>query len=266
VAGMLAPLRVFSTDAAAKLEGELNQNVILVNGPNNTPFCTARTNLLPIAVTQTAPFSISVTASAAPLPPGGSSNLRVRVDRTTDFKGAVTVRLLGTPPGINAGGSVTVTAQQSEATLPISAAAGAQTGRWPMAVVASGDAKGALWVSAPLEHVEIGAALLAMRVPQTAVKRGETAMVTCEVDVKTRFEGKAKLELRGLPPNTTAGDVEITAADSRAVFTVKTTATSPVGQHRTLYVAATLSRSGEPVTLNLAQNSVLRIDPPEVKP
>jgi hypothetical protein len=86
--------------------------------------------------------------------------------------------------------------------------------------------------------------------------------VLCKLEPKTKFEGKAKLQLLGLPPNTTAGDVEIAADAKEAVFDVKVDAKTPAGQHNQLALLLTVMKDGEPIVQTVSAGGVLRVDPP----
>jgi hypothetical protein len=62
---------------------------------------------------------------------------------------------------------------------------------------------------------------LAAKIEMTAAEQGKAAQVLCNLDQKTPFDGKAKVKLVGLPPNATAPETEITAADKSIVFDVQ---------------------------------------------
>ena len=52
------------------------------------------------------------------------------------------------------------------------------------------------------------------KIEMTAAEQGKTAPVLINLEQKTPFEGKAKVQLVGLPPNATAPEMEIAAADN----------------------------------------------------
>jgi hypothetical protein len=83
----------------------------------------------------------------------------------------------------------------------------------------------------------------------------------CKLEHRKPFEGKAKIELLGLPPNTTAAPKEITAKDEEVVFDVTTDAKTPTGQHKSLFCAVTMTQAGESLQQTVAGGGVLRIDP-----
>jgi hypothetical protein len=94
-----------------------------------------------------------------------------------------------------------------------------------------------------------------------SVEQGASTKVTCDLNQMTKFDGKAKVRLVGLPANATADECEVTAADSKVVFTVNTTGKTSVGKSTSLGVQATVSVNGQEEQQNVAQNGVLRVDP-----
>src|SRR4029079_496130 len=75
-----------------------------------------------------------------------------------------------------------------------------------------------------------------------------------------------KVQLLGLPPNTSAAERAITSADTKIVFDVQTDAKSPPGQHNSLFCAVTVIKNGEPIVHSIGAGGVLRIDPPSPAP
>ena len=58
-----------------------------------------------------------------------------------------------------------------------------------------------------------------MQIDMTAAEQGKPASVTCKIEQNEKFDGKATVKLLGLPPNVTAPDAQITAADQKVTFT-----------------------------------------------
>ncbi len=260
LSGLLTHLHATSTDPQQpKVEGESEQAVELITGPNNTSFYATHTNLLAVVVTNEAPFSIAIVPPKNPVPQGGSLGLRVKATRAAGFNGPIALRSLVNPPGLSAGTGVLIPVNQTEAVIPMSAAREATAHNWPLAVLGSADVGGLLWVSSPLEHIEVCPAIVAINLQRAAIERGNTGQLIGDLTIKTPFTGKAKLSLRGLPANTTADDVEIVAGDVKAAFTIHTTDKSPAGQHKALYCTLSLDKNGETITQN-AGSGVLRID------
>jgi hypothetical protein len=120
-----------------------------------------------------------------------------------------------------------------------------------------------VWVSSQLADLEIAPPLVLGKIEMAATEQGKPAPVLCKLDPKTKFEGKGKLQLLGLPPNTTvAGDVEVGADDKQAIFTVNVTDKTPAGQHNQLACVLTVMKDGEPIVQTVSAGGVLRVDPP----
>jgi len=120
--------------------------------------------------------------------------------------------------------------------------------------------KGVVWFSTQLIDLEVGAPLVGGKISRTFVDQGDSTTVTVKLDQKTAFEGKAKLQLLGLPPGATADEQEFTKDDKEVKFTVKAEKTTPAGQHKQLFCQFTLTKDGESMTSTFANGGVLRVD------
>src|SRR5207248_2466775 len=104
------------------------------------------------------------------------------------------------------------------------------------------------------------------KIEMAAAEQGKPAQVLCNFEQKSPFEGKAKVQLVGLPANTSAAEREIASSDLKLVFDVQTNAKSPTGQHNSLFCVVTVMKNGEPIVHNTAQGGVIRIDAPPPAP
>jgi len=197
--------------------------------------------------------------------PNGSMQLKVVAERKPGFKAPISSAMLFNPPGVGSGGA-TISEDAAEASIPLNAAADAQLRKWQICVIASADAGGPLWVSSQLAELEIASPFLAGKIEMAATEQGKVAQVLCNLEQKVSFEGKAQLQLLGLPPNTSSTSKEITAKDTKVVFDVQTNPKSPTGQHNSLFCTATLMKAGEPIVQGVASAGVLRIDAPPPAP
>ena len=123
-------------------------------------------------------------------------------------------------------------------------------------------AAGPVWVSSQLAELEVAPPVVLGKIEMAATEQGKPAPVLCKLDPKTKFDGKAKLQLVGLPPNASTGDLEISATDTQAVFNVNVDAKTPAGQHNQLAAIVTLVKDGEPIVQTVTSGGVLRVDPP----
>src|SRR5205085_1320115 len=66
------------------------------------------------------------------------------------------------------------------------------------------DVNGPLWISTQLVELEVAAPFVTGKSQMAAIEQGAAGQVTCELTQQNKFEGKAKVELLGLPANTSA--------------------------------------------------------------
>lgn len=260
--GHLCTLTGRCTDPGNPVTGHFTQNVDLVYGPNNSPLYVSHTDRLAVTVTQEAPFKLRIEQPKTPLLQNGSMNLRVIADRAPGFKNPISVHMLFNPPGVSSSPSVDMPGDQNEVNYPLSANDGAETKHWKVCVLGQSDVGGELWVASDFVDLEVAPSILAMRLEMTAVERGKTAQVYCNVDQRNKFDGTATVKLMGLPQECTAADVPLTSSDQHIVFNLNTTDKSPVGQQSTLFCQVTFTQNGLPVLQGAGQGGVLRIDPP----
>jgi hypothetical protein len=216
---------------------------------------------LTAAITEPVPVKINLVAPKVPVLQNGSLNLKVLAERQNDFKGPISIALLYTPPGIGSAGTVQIKENENEGNVTISANGNAPLQKWKVCVVGSADfGKGPVWFSTQLVDIEVAAPFVAGKIGRTFVDQGESTTVTVKLEQKVPFEGKAKVALLGLPPNTTADEQEITKDSGEVKFTVKTEKTAPAAQHKQLFCQFTLVKDGETMANSFANGGILRID------
>ena len=261
IAGKLCDFIAKPADAKESLDSQLTQQVeLVISQPNNTPYSHTQVHQLAVAVTEEAPFKLTLVQPKAPLVQNGSMKLKIMVERKPDFKGVVNCKLLFNPPGVNAQ-PVDMPADKSEIEMPLSAGDGTAPRDWKVCVTGSSDVGGPLWVSTQLVNLTIATPYLAGKMQMAAVEQSTTSQVVCELTQNVKFEGKAKLELLGLPSNTTAEAREITAEDTKVIFDVVAAPKAAPGQSSSMFVQATIKKDGEDVVQSLAKGGVIRIDP-----
>jgi hypothetical protein len=235
--------------------------VDIVENGNQRCFYTIREDKLPVAVTDELPVKINLVAPKAPLLQGGSLNLKIVAERKNDFKGPINLSLLYSPPGIGNAGIQTIKENESEGTINISANGNAALQKWQLCVVGSADfGKGPVFFSTQLENIEVAPPPVSGKISRTFVDQGDSTIVTVKLEQKIPFEGKAKLQLLGLPPSTTADEQEITQESTEVKFNVKADKAAPAGQHKQLFVQFSLQKDGDTMTSAFGQGGILRID------
>src|SRR5262249_35584387 len=156
--GRLTPLTARPTDANVKVPCRTVMDTPLVLGNNQTIFWGMTVDRTAVAVTEEAPFSVTVVEPKAPLVQNGSMNLKIVATRKPGFNAPITVIPLFNPPNVGSGNAATIPEKGTETLLPMNAAPNAAPRKWRTAVLAYADAgKGPVWVSSQLFTLEIAA-------------------------------------------------------------------------------------------------------------
>ena len=262
VAGKLCDLTAQPSDGKASVAGQYNQRAELVYGQNNQLMYSIDVPKLAVAVSEDAPFKLRIEQPKVPIVQGGQMNLKVIAERSGNFKGAISVRMLFNPPGIGSTPAVDMPADKTEIDYPISASDGAQVRKWKICVLGVADVNGPMWVSSDLVNLDVSPPFVHMKIAMAATEQGKPCSVVCQIDPVKKFDGKAQVKLVGLPPNCSSSDMELTSNEKQLVFNVATDPKTPVGQHGTLFCQLTVMEDGQPIIHNLGRGGVLRIDPP----
>jgi hypothetical protein len=263
--GRMCDLVAKCLDDKVTVKSEFTQPIDLVVFGNQVVYYQPRVNKLAVAVTDAAPFKLSIVQPKVPLVQGGSMQLKVVAERKEGFTAPINLAMLFNPPGVSAGGA-TIAEKTNEITLPLNASGDAQARKWKICVIGSADVGGPLWASTQLAELEIAPPFIGGKLEMATAEQGKPAQVLCNLDQKRPFDGKATVQLLGLPPNTSAVQREIAATDKSVIFDVQTDAKSPVGSHNSLFCVATVTKDGEPIVQSVAGGGVLRIDAPPPAP
>lgn len=247
------------------VESKVAQVVDMVGNGNQKPYYIVVADKLAISVSQEAPFKLKLVDPKAPIAQNGSMVLKVVAERKPDFKGPITLSLLYAPPGIGTGGTTVIKEGENEGEVRLSSTADAALKKWKIAVEGTTDSgAGRVLVSTQLSEMEVVPPFVTGKIERTFVDQGDKTTVKVNLDQKTPFEGKAKIQLMGLPNKVTAVEKEFTKDDKEVQFEVQAEKGSPAGRHSGLFCTVTVTQNGEPIVQNIAQGGVLRIDPATV--
>lgn len=265
ISGRLSDIIGSLTDPAQpnlKIEGKVEQPMVLVRGQNQIPFWTENTDKLPVAVTEPCPFDITVVEPKVPMVRGGQMELKVVATRKEGFTAPIKIDMLWLPPGISASGSISIAEGQTEAILPLNAAGNAEVATWKIAVRGQATVgNGPFVVCTPFANLRVADSYLNFTFEATAVEQGKEVDLVVHVEKKVDFEGNAKVEVFGLPNKVAAAPLEVNKESKDLVFKLTTDATSPAGNHNNVFCRVTVMENGEPVVHNLGTGK-LRIDTP----
>jgi hypothetical protein len=265
VAGKLSDVIGFLNDPAqpnVKIEGKVEQPMVLVRGQNQIPFWTESTDKLPVAVTEECPFDIAIVEPKVPIVRGGQMELKVVATRKEGFTAPIKIDMLWLPPGISASGSISIAEGQNEALIPINAAGNAEIAAWQIAVRGQATVgSGPFMVCTPFAALRVADTYLNFTFEATAVEQGKEVDLVVHVEKKADFEGNAKVEVFGLPNKVAAAPLDVNKETKDLIFKLTTDATSPAGNHNNVFCRVTVVENGEPVIHNLGTGK-LRIDTP----
>jgi hypothetical protein len=192
--------------------------------------------------------------------------LKVLVKRDAGFDGPLTLQFPFNPPGVSSPGAVNVDKGQNEGVYQLNANGDAMFGKWPMIVIGAAEMDGQAWVSSQLAELEVADRFVNFEMKRASCDKGQATPVQCVLTHVTPFEGKAKAEVLGLPPGTTADPVEFTKDTKELLFQVKTTKDSPVGIHKSLFCQVSLTHNGEPVIYSTGGTELQVTEPPAAAP
>ncbi|MCA9260031.1 MAG: peptidase, partial [Planctomycetales bacterium] len=105
---------------------------------------------------------------------------------------------------------------------------------------------------------EVAPPYIALQFPQSATSQGADCEYRIAVEQKTKFDGKARLELAGLPPGVSAEPQEFDQGASEIVVPLKVAADARPGKHW-MVSRVIPTTAGEPV-LHTIGGASLQID------
>ena len=227
-----------------------NHADFVLGDPNNAVHYSGDVQKLAFAVVDAVPFHVEIVPPKAPLVKNGMLPLKVVVHRAEGFAQPVTVEFPFRPPGVGAAPSITIPPEQSEGIYQINADGKAATGTWQVYAIAAADVGGTAWVASPLTPLEVAEHFTTATLARASCEQGQPAQIACTLAQVRPFDGEATARLHGLPPETTAPEVRFTKDTKDLVFQVTTTAKSPAGNHKSVFVELETTVNGEPVRMS----------------
>ena len=266
LAGGLLALEARPKDENVKVRGTFENFADFVLGPpNNAVYYGAKVDRLATAVVEAIPFQLEIVQPKAPIARNGTMNLKVLVKRGEGFAQAVTVEFPFRSPGIGAGPSITIPADQTEGLYTINADGNAALGTWPVYCIAQADAGGPAWAASQLATLEVVDPYVVSTLARASCEQGQTAAIVCTLEQKAPFEGQGVARLQGLPPETSVTELPFTKDTTELIFQVATSDKTPVGNHKTPFVELVVTVQGEPVTMRGA-GTELQVAAPTTPP
>lgn len=259
VTGKLINLSAVATNGVA---GHFQNDIELVQGPNNTSYYGTRVNRFLVAVTEVAPFKLRIEEPKVPMVQGGTMDLQIVAERDSGFDEPINVKMVWNPPGVTCLPDMTIPKGSNSVTYVLNAKADAEVREWKIA--AHGSAKvndGDLFVSSQLARLSVAEPFLTATIERAACEAGRSTNILVKLEQKIPFEGKATIKLMGLSDKVTVTTKEITKDDKEVLFPVKVDASCGVGSQRNLFCMVAIKKDGEVIPHNVGQGGVFRVVP-----
>ena len=255
-------------DRKVPLISASRQGFALNNRPNELALHLVWLDQYALAVTQPAPFHISLEQPAIPLAQNGELLLKVQLEREPDFKEPVEIQTDWLPPGVSKAGTVTIAAGKNEGEFRIQANAKAAAGVYKIAMNASttgGDAysgNGRIRASSQFVDLTISEPYLTIDLKHSAVERGQPGQVTGTIHLNKDFPGKATVSLKHLPNGVKMLDPapQITKADQEVTFKIEASQDALAGLYKDVACEVIVVDNGQSIHQQTG-SGVLRVDP-----
>ena len=263
LAGKLVGITGTQGEGDAAITGGFHQQLVLVEGNNQTIFHDWHVQNQALAVTEPAPYSVTVAQPNVPLVRNGYMDLRVTAARAEGFNDKIDLKVLYVPNGVGAA-TAAIEPDQTETNVRIEAQGNAPLGALPIVI----EARSAGWETCtPFVTLDVQEPWVTFTVANIQAEQGQTAEATVTVAQSQPYEGTFKVNPVGLPKGVTAEPQDFTKETTELKFPVQIAADAPDGKHTSLYMHTTLEVNGEPVHHRSggAELAIFKPLPPELQ-
>ncbi len=245
------------------LEGGLSQTYRLVLGQNQTVFDSYDVQRVAMAVTDEAPYSLSVQQPNVPTPAASNRYLKVTATRKEGFDAPIELNVPWLPNEVGVP-TARIEQGQTETAIRLEVRGGAPRGEFPLGVVG---ASAGYQVASPFATILVEEPWLAMSAPETQGEQGGQIALQGTLTVAKPFEGEFPMELLGMPKGLTTDPQPITAATTEVVFPVQVAADAPEGKHGPFFFSTKITVNGEEIQVGLSgpQVKIFKPLPPELQ-
>ena len=259
LSGKICDVRARHADEKKNISGGFRIGIdLLVGNPGQSVYLNHTLKGLAVAVTEEAPFKLQIVEPKVPIVRNGSMTLKVVAERQEGFTAPIALQMVFNPPGVTSQRGVNIPKDKNEAFIRLNANGGAQVRAWKIAVNGS---SGGIWASSQLATLRVAEPYIDLAAEKTSVEQGKDTEIYCKINQRTKFEGKARVSLFGLPHNVKAAGMEIDAATKELTFKVTVAKDSPAGKHKTIACRVEIIESGESI-VHSTGGTELRIDKP----
>lgn len=262
-AGALIDFKARHVDEAKNIVGSFfNIAEFALGQPNNARYYAAAADKLPVAVIDKLPFKLELVQPQVPLVRDGTMNIKIVAHRDEGFDAPIRIQFPFRPRGVGTTYQIEMPKGKNEVLYPMNANGSATVGKWPVYAIGWADVNGQAWASTQMAELNITPPYVTMQIKRTVCERGKSAQIVCKLVHATPFEGEAKAELLGLPPNISTKPLTFNKDTQELVFPVQTNDKSPVGKHRSVFCRITITQAGEPI-VSTAGRTELQITKPK---
>jgi hypothetical protein len=253
----LARVHGVQEEAEAPVEGELDQEVVLIYGRNETTFFGLNVNRLATAVSEPAPFKVELIAPQVPIVHGGARLLTVQATRAEGFTAPIDLKFPWLPGGMG-GGTAQIPEGESSVQIRLEVRADAAVRVHQLFVAATA---GGYELCTPFTPVEVQEPWVKFALAATETDQGKPVEVVVEVTHREAFEGEFEVALQGLPKNVTAEPLPLKKDTAELRFALAVAEDAPAGKFESLFVQTDLMVKEEPIT-HVAGGGILTIHTP----
>ncbi|MDB5387866.1 MAG: peptidase domain protein [Planctomycetaceae bacterium] len=260
-------------DTTQKIETSCQQALPFINHSGGDAWRTVRLDRFVLAVTDTAPFTISIAPLSAALVQGGELAIPIKITRRPGFNEPIEFQCEWLPKGVNGPPAATIASGENEAVLRVSAEPQAPVGKWPFVVIASTTqgnghpylGAGIIRVSSEMVELPIAEPFVILASRPESVRRGDHARFLWNVQQKNPFEGSAQVRLLGLPKGVRVVEPlpTLTKTSTEVVFDIEASDEALLGRVSGLSCELIVRSGGQEIRQRTG-NGTLRIDPAKV--
>lgn len=286
IAGRLVEVEAIGQVNGRSIYGHFAQVVDLVNGPGDALYQGYVADRLAVAVTEAAPFKLSLEPPTTPISQDGTLALRVRVERQAGFDAPIDVTFPFLPPWIDGPAKVTIPGKESTGVFVARAWAQAQPRTWTLCAEGkpglsdeSGSSESTpgtqsyrsrrhstttqdIRVASQLVELMIAPPPVSGQMPSIAGEQGQTVQVVCRLEARSELPELLTATLEGFPNRVTADPVKIEGRNRLVEFAVRFSADAPLGAFSGLVCRLSGALDGQALSYCVARGGILTIKPP----
>lgn len=251
-------------NAPTDLSSPLTDTVHHIEIPNEGIYHSHTSTRIPTAVTEPAPFSISVETPKTPIVKNGKTTLRIRASRADGFKEKITTKFLWNPPGISAPVSVEIPADKSEASYELNANGDAVPATWQVCVTAEANTPhGIQTISSSFIPLSVEDPFVKLSLNFADIEVGKTSTITASIEQLRDFQGNATAKLLSLPHGITAQPVDFSKDQQEISFKITASKDARPSKTGGLLCEVEIPQNGQKILHLTGHGGSLRIDAPE---